>query len=72
LFANLSLGFCTSIYQVYICVVLIGAANGNIALLRTLVADIVSKDMQARAFSFLPTATALATILGKITFLENK
>lgn len=61
---NFALGFCKEVWQAAACLFVIGAANANVAVMRTLVAELVTKEQQARAFAFLPTSAGIGTILG--------
>ncbi|KAK4504519.1 hypothetical protein PRZ48_005435 [Zasmidium cellare] len=68
LLGNLALGFCTQRWQAFVCMIVIGVANGNVAVMRTIVAEMVTaKEHQAKAFSFTPMASAAGTLLGSLS-----
>ena len=64
---NLGMGFCKTPPQAFLVIVLAGLMNGNVAVMRTCVAEFVpSEDLQPKAFAFLPTAAGLGTIFGPV------
>ncbi|KAF2168611.1 hypothetical protein M409DRAFT_53259 [Zasmidium cellare ATCC 36951] len=68
LLGNLALGFCTQTWQAFACMIVIGISNGNVAVMRAIVAEMVTaKEHQARAFSFTPMASAAGTLLGSLS-----
>ncbi|KAF2841211.1 MFS general substrate transporter [Patellaria atrata CBS 101060] len=65
--ANICLGFCTSIAQSMVCFAVAGAANGNLVVMRTTIAELVlEKELQSTAYSFLPISASIASIIGPV------
>ncbi|KZL71893.1 major facilitator superfamily transporter [Colletotrichum tofieldiae] len=63
----LFLGFISSFKQALLLHAIQGFSNSNIAIVRTMVSEVVpQKHFQARAFVLLPICTSIATILGPL------
>lgn len=65
---NIGFGFCRSLPPIIFLVLIGGAGNGTIGVLRTMVVELCPKndDIPPRMLSILPTAAALGTLLGPV------
>ncbi|RPA76006.1 MFS general substrate transporter [Ascobolus immersus RN42] len=65
--ATILFGFSQNLWMAMVARCLSGALNGNVGILRTMVAEIVTeKELQPRAFSLMPLTFGVASILGPI------
>ncbi|KAH8809319.1 major facilitator superfamily domain-containing protein [Xylogone sp. PMI_703] len=65
--AYINIGFSKSIAQALLCTAVTGAANGNLGVLRTMVAELTpAKEDQARSFSYLLISGTIGSVTGPI------
>ncbi|KAI5305652.1 hypothetical protein KEM56_003746, partial [Ascosphaera pollenicola] len=62
---NIIFGFSTSLPMAFTARACLGLGNGNVGILRTMVAELVSqKELQPRAFTIMPLIWSLGSIVG--------
>lgn len=66
--ATIMFGFSTNIYLAVFSRLLAGILNGNVGVMRTIIAELVAdkKEYQARAFAVMPITFNIGTVLGPI------
>jgi MFS family permease len=65
--ATLAFGFSTTFTQALIARISAGLLNGNVGVIRTMVAEmVVERSHQARAFSVMPFVWSAGSILGPV------
>lgn len=66
--ATVMFGFSTNIYLAVFSRLLAGILNGNVGVMRTIIAELVAdkKEYQARAFAVMPITFNIGTVLGPI------
>jgi MFS family permease len=47
-----------------------GALNGNVAVIKSMLAEITDSTNQGKAFSYLPLAWSIGSVLGSVGFLS--
>ncbi|KAL2826792.1 major facilitator superfamily domain-containing protein [Aspergillus cavernicola] len=65
MFLSLAFGLSTSLPMLIACRAMIGLMNGNVGIIRTMVAEMIQdKELQPRAFSIMPMVWTIGSIFG--------